>query len=214
VIILAENTSGNVVFKTPCQTLNGTRWWPTAAQAIEAWGGNPSKVLVYEISDDAEAKILADQAPENLEATINGGVITAVSVKANPPELWLHGFIDTGTVNQLTGTRYIERGQVLIYSASLRESSDLASAIVTHIPGSDPPVAVSGEWALELVHELGLDQFSPMVTLTEGQTSGSVTIPDRLCDGLYQLPEERMAMVGPFKLRLAQPKDFEFKVRS
>ncbi len=149
-----------------------------------------------------------------IQAQVENGQVTAVTAAPPEPELWLHGTLSGGTVNQLTGTRYVQRGDQLQYTAALRAGPEPDSDLVTHVPGTDPPVPLSGAWALELVHELGVDQYSPMVTLTEGQASGTLTIPDRLRDGLYRLVEERLAKVGPFKLRLADPEALAFKVRS
>lgn len=174
----------------------------------------PAKAGIhYWQTDDPE--ILAD--PDRAVPTFGpGGEVVSVSL-APPqeiPTLWLHGSISGGTVNQLTGTRYLERGNTLTYSAAIHVGSDSGSAQVTEVPGSDPPEPLSGSWALECIHELDIDQFSPMVTMTAGVISGSVIIPDRLKDGLYTLPEDRMAALAGVKLRLADPAAFEFKVRS
>jgi hypothetical protein len=206
VIILAENTSGNVVFKTPCQTLNGTRWWPTAAQAIEAWGGDSASVLAYEITDDAEAEALASQAPENLEATISGGVITAVSVKADPPALWVHVDL-TGGMQSPAGTLYLKNDgtDALAVHAELRDGPELAtSAAVTQLGGMD----IDGTWALELVNvDTNALADTPLVQMIAGVIDVSYTTEIAPCE--LELAEDRLQPIGDYVLKLAQPVRFK-----
>ena len=216
-LILAQN-DGTVVYKSRAfSRVSGEKIpFPNyrAYMEAEARGHNVAELLAYEITDEVQMESLSGYLPEQLLATVESGAVIGVQPKPTAPNIWLHGSISGGTVNTLTGTRYLERGDTLTYTAQLRETSDPGSAEVTDVPGSDPLEPLSGSWALECIHELGIDQFSPMVTMTAGVISGSVIVPDRLRDGLYRLPEERMAMLAGIKLRLTDPTAFEFKVRS
>jgi hypothetical protein len=218
-IIYDPNDSNRVLGKSGLVYEGAKRLYP---REVEALAGYPAGAQAFLVEDDAAAEKLFNAA--SLVAIVDEGHISGFEAAPADPELWLHGSISGGDVNPMTGTRYLERGETLTYAATLRESQDPGSDPITDIPGTDPAVPISGAWALELVHELGLDQFSPYVTMTAGVISGSVIIPDRLCDGLYQLPEERLAVIDPallgltglpiLKLRLADPAAFEFKVRS
>ncbi|KMY67127.1 hypothetical protein AAU61_14465 [Desulfocarbo indianensis] len=148
-----------------------------------------------------------------ITATIRGGQAVSLLVQEEPT-LWLHGSISGGQINPMTGTRYIQRGEQITFAAAIREGADPASDVVANIPGTDPPVPLTAGWALELIHERGLGQYSPYVQMTNGEAGGTVTVPDRLPDGLYRLAEASLASIGGRRLRLADPAAFEFKVRS
>jgi hypothetical protein len=164
---------------------------------------------------DAPAWV-SDQEPGAgpLVATIEGGEVVSVAVApaATAPELWLHVVVTGGSYNPLTGTRYVQRGDLLNYAGAIRETSDPESPVVPAVPGSDPPAPLTLAWALEMIHELGSGQWSPLIPMTAGEASGVATVPERLADGLYTLPEERLAKIGAYRLRLADPLAWQLKV--
>lgn len=215
VVIIA---TGAVVHRTPLITQGGQMTVPSPESAIaaaaQATGLDPAGLVSWPVPDreTAEALLLVD-LPE-LVATIEGGQVVGVSVAPAPQvlELWLHVVVTGGSLNPLTGTRYVQRGDQLTYAGAIRGSSAPESPVVAAVPGSDPSVPLTLGWGLEMVHELGIDQWSPVIQMVDGEASGVATVPDRLADGLYTLPEERLAMIGAYRLRLADPAAWQFKV--
>lgn len=220
--LVVDVATGAVVHRTPLIT--GSRGdqmvmtMPSAEAAIiaaaQATGLDPAGLVSWPVPDreQAEALLLVDLA--ELVATIEGGEVVGVSIAPQAPELWLHVVVTGGSLNPLTGTRYVQRGDQLIYAGAIRETNDPESPVVPAVPGSDPAVALTLGWGLEMVHELSIDQWSPVIQMTAGEASGVATVPERLADGLYTLPEELLAMIGAYRLRLADPVAWQFKVVS
>lgn len=184
------------------------------AAAAQATGLDPAELVSWPAPDRETAEALLTKDPAELVATVEGGQVVGVSVAPAPqaPELWLHVVVTGGSLNPLTGTRYVQRGDMLNYAGAIRETSDPESPVVAAVPGSDPAVPLTLGWGLEMIHELGIDQWSPVIQMVAGEASGVATVPDRLADGLYTLPEERLAAIGPYRLCLAEPASWQFKV--
>lgn len=142
-----------------------------------------------------------------LAAIFEGGQVVGVAEK---PCLWLHGAAEGGSTNP-QGTRYVRRGETLTFAAAIRVGADPASAVVESDPGTGLPL--TQEWGLELRGVSGA-MWCPMVAVTNGQASGSVVVPERLPDGDFCLPEELLARIGGYRLRLADPSAWAFKVVS
>lgn len=189
-----------------CVAKNGTDPMPPIDILRRHYGDG---IIIQAYDDDPHPGV--DRAA--ITATIEGGQVVSVHVQEEPT-LWLHGSISGGDINPMTGTRYIQRGEQITFNAAIREGADPASDVVANIPDTDPPVPLTVGWALELIHERGLGQYSPYIHMTAGEASGTVTVPDRLPDGLYRLEEGSLAAIGGRRLRLADAAAFEFKVRS
>lgn len=218
--VIFNSADGGVVHLDGPVRIKGELFRPTAQQSLaaaiatlQARGsyveGDESGWQVWQVPADSVAE-LEGADPSSLEAVMESGQVSAIRPKLS---FWLHASLSGGTISS-GGARYLQRGDQLDYAAAIKQTKDPASAVVTHIPGTDPPLPLTDEWSLELIHEGGMDQYGPFVALTEGQASGSVIIPDRLKDGVYRLDESRLAAIGGRRLRLADPAAFEFKVRS
>jgi len=216
--LVVRGSTGTVVHRTPLTIMAGQMVMPSPEAAIttaaQATGLDPAELISWPAPDrqTAEALLLADLA--SLVATIEGGEVVGVTAvpAPQPPELWLHVTVAGGGINPLTGTRYVRRGDQITYSGAIRETSDPVSPVVSSVPGSDPATPLTLGWGLEMIHELGIDQWSPVIQMVAGEASGTATVPARLADGLYTLPEERLAMIGAHRLRLADPAAWAFKV--
>lgn len=148
-----------------------------------------------------------DAPKEQLRASIEGGEVVAVEA-VEEPCLWLHGAAEGGSTNP-QGTRYVRRGETLTFAAAIRIGADPASAVVESDPGTGQPL--TQEWGLELRGVSGA-MWCPIVAVTNGQASGAVVVPERLPDGDFHLPEELLARIGGYRLRLADPAAWAFKV--
>ncbi len=175
------------------------------AAAVQATGLDPAWLVSWPVPDKetAEALLLVDLS--ELVATIEGGEVVGVAEK---PCLWLHGAAEGGSTNP-QGTRYVRRGETLTFAAAIRIGADPASAVVESDPGTGQPL--TQEWGLELRGVSGA-MWCPIVAVTNGQASGAVVVPERLPDGDYCLPEELLARIGGYRLRLADPAAWAFKV--
>ncbi len=141
-----------------------------------------------------------------LRATIEDGQVTSVQAAPEPPTLWVHVSL-TGGVQSPAGTLYLKNDGVdaLQVHAELRDGPDAATSnAVTQIGGQD----VTGLWALELVNvDTGALADAPLAQMTAGVIDMNYTTTIAPCE--VELAEDRLQMIGPYRLKLASPLRFK-----
>lgn len=215
-IVIDTNVNKVVHVDGPVK-IGGDVFRPTAAQSIQAAiytlgekysTGDEASWAVWQVPMDRVA-ILEGKSPADLTPIIDeyDNVIDVQPSIDTTPELWVHAAI-TGGIVGAGGTLYLKNDGVdaLQVVAQIKDGSDPATA--NPVTELEPGVPLSGKWALELSNvETGLLADSPLVDMVDGAinfTYITTTAPVEV-----ELDEKRLAMIGPYRLRLAAPIKFK-----
>jgi len=200
-LILSDN-NGTVVYKSAGQVRVGGRLmhYPTDRALIEAGlrGLDPSQLLHYETLDADEMNALDAYTVDQLQATIEQGVITAVVPIPEPPALYLHvtasggdGESPIGIANSGAAERSVQ------FDFALRFGPDPADPVVDQ---------ASDTFRMRLRDKVtkAAKQIK-RVTLTAGVGSIVFQVPDGAPEGELVLSEDDFVPVMGYPIKLAQP---------